>query len=237
VLRSKRFNTITGCIPRINAKDNQSKYNCKHNTLAHLLPTPIIFGFFEPQPLTQASRQTMEPSVNEQLERVARDFLGSRAWSVDIVLRVGAELAQCVNKMKSLSGRQKADAVLQTIQRLLDDAEKAEKALREESTATTKTTIPWEELKMVAKDLLPVALDLMIDAARGRLDLKKVESAVKVGCALAPWLCCGKKATSAEVPSQLVIRQVSQKSANPLLNATAQPPLAQDTQVTKKHIS
>ena len=113
----------------------------------------------------------MEPALFAELERVARDTLGSRAWSVDLVLRVGAELAQCVNKMESLSGRQKADAVLQTIQRLLDDGEKAERALRGESTETVTTTIPWVECKMVATELLPVTIDLLIDAARGRLDL------------------------------------------------------------------
>lgn len=192
------------------------------------------------KPFACAIRQTMEHALRDELERVARDVLGSRAWSVDLVLRVGAELAQCVNKVQNLSGRQKADAVLQTIQRLLDDGEKAEKALRGESTATEMTTIPWAECKMVATELLPVTLDLLIDAARGRLDLKKVEKAVKVGCALAPWLCCGGKATAAlqpsvgQKPKELVVRQVlSHQSSNPLSNAVEQPPLAQDTQGVK----
>jgi hypothetical protein len=181
----------------------------------------------------------MEQPLRAELERVARDVLGSRAWSVDLVLRVGAELAQCVNKVQNLSGRQKANAVLQTIQRLLDDGEKAEKALRAESTGTETTTIPWAECKMVATELLPVTLDLLIDAARGRLDLKKVETAVKVGCALAPWLCCGGKATAALQPSaspklkELVVRQVSLQSSNPLSNVAAPPPSAQDIQGVK----
>lgn len=176
----------------------------------------------------------MEQPLRVELERVARAVLGSRAWSVDLVLRVGAELAQCVNKVQGLSGRQKADVVLQTIQRLLDDGEKAEKALREESTGIATTIIPWAECKKVATELLPVTLDLLIDAARGRLDLKKVEKAVKVGCALAPWLCCGGKAIAALQPSkQLVVRQVSLQSSNPVSNVVAQPPLEQDTQGVK----
>lgn len=176
----------------------------------------------------------MNAGLRCELERVAYDALGSRAWSVDIVLRVGAELAQCVNKIQTLSGRQKADAVLQTIQKLLEDGEKADKALRAESTVIEKTTIPWEECKMVATELLPVTLDLLIDAARGRIDLKKVEKVARVGCSLLPFLCCSKKSVASAVAQPaLTVRQVSHQSSNPLKNAEAQPPLAQDTQEAK----
>lgn len=176
----------------------------------------------------------MDAGLRVELENAAKHVLGSRAWSVDLVLRVGAELAQCVNKVQTLSGRQKADAVLQTIQRLLEDGEKADKAQRGESTETKKTTIPWEECRMVATELLPVTLDLIIDAARGRIDLKKVETVARVGCSLLPFLCCSKKSVkSAVAQPALTVRQVSHQSSNPLKNVEAQPPLAQDTQATK----
>ena len=179
--------------------------------------------------------------MHVELERVARNALGSRTWSVDLVLRVGAELAQCVNSMQNLSGRQKADAVLQTIQHLLDDGEKAERELRGGSTATETTTIPWAECKMVTTQLLPVTLDLIIDAARGRLDLKKVGKAVKVGWSLLPYLCCKGKAIAAELPSAkapavLVVRQVPLQLSNPLHNSAEQPLLAQDIQEVKDNV-
>jgi hypothetical protein len=175
----------------------------------------------------------MNAGLRHELENVAKHVLGSRAWSVDLVLRVGVELAQCVNKVQALSGRQKAEAVLQTIQKLLEDGEKADKVLREGSTETEKTTIPWEECKMVATQLLPVTLDLIIDAARGRIDLKKVEIVARVGCSLLPSLCCSKKSVSSAQHPALTVRQVSHQSSNPLKNAEVQPPLAQDTQVAK----
>ncbi len=171
-----------------------------------------------------------------ELERVAKEALGSRAWSVDLVLRMGAELAQCVNKVQTLSGRQKAEAVLQTIQKLLEDGEKADKALKGESTVTETTTIPWEDLKKVATELLPVTLELIIDAARGRLDLKKVEKAARVGCSLLPFLCCSKKSVASAERPALVVREPSHQSSNPLANVSTQPPLAQDTQVVKDKV-
>ncbi len=54
-------------------------------------------------------------------------FLGDQAWSVDLVLKVGVELAKVVNGEAELSGKQKTELVCQTILDSLDDAEKAEK--------------------------------------------------------------------------------------------------------------
>jgi hypothetical protein len=176
----------------------------------------------------------MNAELRYELESRVKHVLGSRAWSVDIVLRVGAELAQCVNKVHGLSGRQKADAVLQTIQKLLEDGEKAEKELKEESTGTVTTTIPWEECKMVATQLLPVTLDLIIDAARGRLDLKKVGDVARVGCSLLPFLCCSKKSVAAtQAGPALTVRQPSHQSPNLVEAVVTQHPLTQDTQAIK----
>jgi hypothetical protein len=120
-------------------------------------------------------------SVQIDLEKVAKHFLGERAWSVDLVLRVGAELAQAVNKYPSLSGQEKSELVCQTILKLLEDGEKVEKGRMGESTGTTSTKVPWEECKRVVTTLLPATLDLIVSAARGKFDLQKAQQ-VAMGC-------------------------------------------------------
>jgi hypothetical protein len=148
-------------------------------------------------------------SVQVDIEKVAKSVLGDRAWSVDVVLRMGAELAQAVNKFPSLSGEAKSELVCQTILKMLEDGEKAEKELMGVSTDSTNSRVPWEECKMVVKTLLPAILDLIVSAARGKFDLQKVRS-VAVGCfQIASWGCilglCAK-ATPVEKPKKLTLR-------------------------------
>ena len=89
-----------------------------------------------------------------------KSFLGDRAWSPELVLRVGAGLLRDLNGVSG--GRV---AVCQIIRNLLDDAEKADKERLEGSTGTVTSIIPWDECKR-AVDLLPVVLDLLFpDAA------------------------------------------------------------------------
>jgi len=89
-----------------------------------------------------------------------KSFLGDRAWSPELVLRVGAGLLRDLNGVSE--GRV---AVCQIIRNLLDDAEKADKERLEGSTGTVTSIIPWDECKR-AVDLLPVVLDLLFpDAA------------------------------------------------------------------------
>jgi hypothetical protein len=141
-------------------------------------------------------------AVQIDLEKIAKSFLGDRAWSVDLVLRVGAELAQAVNKFPSLSGQEKSELVCQTILKMLEDGEKAEKERGGESTGTTNSTIPWEACKTVVKTLLPATLDLIVSAARGKFDLQKAQ-AVVVGCL--PFLFSLCSSVKAEKP-QLTLR-------------------------------
>jgi hypothetical protein len=102
--------------------------------------------------------------------------LGGKAWGVDTVLHVGAELAQVVNSLKNLSGNDKSDLVCQTILKLLDDGETAEKERLAVSTETTKTTIPWNDCRKVVKTVLPVTLDLVVKASRGQIRLPAAAS-------------------------------------------------------------
>jgi len=167
-------------------------------------------------------------SVQIDLEKVVKSFLGERAWSVELVLRVGTELAQAVNKYSSLTGKEKSDLVCQTILKMLEDGEKVEKELMEVSTDSGKSKVPWEDCKKVVKTLLPATLDLIVSAARGKFDLQKTVE-VAVGCLqVAPWRClpflfalCQKK-TPVETP-KLVLRTLPTPTPSQS-NAVTEPP-------------
>jgi hypothetical protein len=115
-------------------------------------------------------RQIMDASV---FLSHAKKALGDKAWSVDLVLHVGVELAQSVNSLKNLSGKDKSELVCQTILKLLDDGEMAEKERAAESTGKGTTNVPWDDCRNVVKTLLPVSLDLLVKAARGEFSLQK----------------------------------------------------------------
>jgi hypothetical protein len=103
----------------------------------------------------------------------AKKALGDRAWTVELVLHVGAELAQAVNSLKNLSGKDKSELVCQTILKLLDDGETAEKERVAGSTGKETTKVPWGECRQVVKTLLPASLELIVKASRGEISLPK----------------------------------------------------------------
>jgi hypothetical protein len=168
-----------------------------------------------------------------ELECVAKTFLGDNAWSADVILRMGAVLAESVNKAPGLSGQQKADLVCQVILKLLEDGEKAEKGHVEESNQKETSTIPWEDYKNIVKNLLPPILDLIVSAARGQFDLQKV-AVVATGCLPYAGLFCSCFSKKKSQPKkELVVRQVELPlQANPLLQSAVQKPLKeQESQV------
>ncbi len=103
----------------------------------------------------------------------AKKALGDKAWTVDLVLRVGADLAQSVNSLKNLSGKDKSELVCQTILKLLDDGEMAEKEHVAGSTEKVTTKVPWDDCRNVVKNLLPASLELVVKASRGEFSLLK----------------------------------------------------------------
>lgn len=115
-------------------------------------------------------RQTMDASV---ILSHAKKALGDRAWTVDLVLHVGADLAQRVNSLKNLSGKDKSELVCQTILKLLDDGEMAEKEHAAGSTEKATTKVPWDDCRRVVKTLLPASLELVVKASRGEFSLLK----------------------------------------------------------------
>ena len=118
-------------------------------------------------------RQTMDP---QKLLSFAQKSLGDKAWIPETVLRVAADLATFVNSFPNLSGKDKTHLVCQTILKMLDDVETAEKGRLVESTVKAKTIARLEECR-AAVALLPVSLELLVSASRGKIVLKKIQEA------------------------------------------------------------
>ena len=104
----------------------------------------------------------------------AKKAVGDKAWTVELVLRVGADLAAVVNKVPNLSGHDKCQLVCQTILKMLDDVEKVERERSVESTEREKTIALLGECRTAVNVALPVSLELMVMASRGKIVLKKV---------------------------------------------------------------
>lgn len=109
----------------------------------------------------------------QKLLSFAQKSLGDKAWIPETVLRVAADLATFVNSFPNLSGKDKTHLVCQTILKMLDDVETAEKGRSVESTEKAKTIARLEECRS-AVALLPVSLELLVSASRGKIVLKKI---------------------------------------------------------------
>jgi hypothetical protein len=112
----------------------------------------------------------------------AKKAVGDKAWTVELVLRIGAELAAFVNKVPNLSGKDKCQLVCQTILKMLDDVEKVERERSVESTERERTIALLGECRAAVNTVLPVSLELMVMASRGKFVLKKIQE----GCAWIP---------------------------------------------------
>jgi hypothetical protein len=115
----------------------------------------------------------MDPT---KLLSYAQKAVGDKAWTVELVLRIGADLAGCVNSFPNLSGADKTQLVCQTILKMLDDAVRVEKERLVESTEKEKTIALLEECKAAVNSALPVSLELLVAASRGEILLKKVHA-------------------------------------------------------------
>jgi hypothetical protein len=125
----------------------------------------------------------------------AKKAVGDKAWTVELVLRIGAELAAFVNKVPNLSGKDKCQLVCQTILKMLDDVEKVERERSVESTEREKTIALLGECRNAVNVVLPVSLELMVMASRGKIVLKKVGE----GCVWG-WSFCWKSWVSLYKP-------------------------------------
>ena len=120
-------------------------------------------------------------------------LLASQARGVDAgaLISAGVKLSVRVNALTQLNGVQKRDLVVAVLLAALEKVEKKEKesASPEESTAIAKK---YDHLEQVVRSGVPSAIDAAIDAARGKLNLKKVRpSALLRFC-----ICFSKKAVA-----------------------------------------
>lgn len=164
------------------------------------------------------------------LKQEALKFVGDKAWTGELVLRLGAHLAQAVNSARDLSGSQKSELVCQTILALLDDVEKAGKEHAAESTEKVSSIVHLDEIRNIVKNHLPVTLNLIVSAARGGFDLKKSG----VGCLsfLRPYLprlvpCLGASAVMVvEQAVTALVTQEEKKETSPQPSNEIQPSAA-----------
>lgn len=104
----------------------------------------------------------------DDLLKIALRELGADVPTTQSVLRIAVVLAEAANRLPRLAGREKLDLVLQTLRGVL-------------ATPAVRDRIPEEArapLSLVVDTVVPETLTLVIEAGRGRFDLKKPS----VGC-------------------------------------------------------
>jgi hypothetical protein len=144
----------------------------------------------------------------QELEQFVREKASLRKWDAEGCLRIGAELAVKINSIKNLSGEEKKKLVVDLILKGLHEGEKKEKEGSSEAQATA-ITARYDQLEKVVKETLPVSLELMISASRGKFDLKKVKPSV-----LLRYCSCFAKGVVTVLVSQKVISEETAKKVN-----------------------
>ncbi len=98
-----------------------------------------------------------------------------------VLISVGVKLAVRVNALNGLSGVQKRDLVLVVLSRALDNLKADElKKAGAESSQVESIGARYEKLQSSVREVVPAAIDAAIDAARGKLNLRKVKPSVLV---------------------------------------------------------
>jgi len=120
-----------------------------------------------------------------------------KSWTSETVLRVGVDVAMKVNQLKDLKGPEKKQLVLDVLQKAMVNCEEAEKSGK---TDTAEITERWAALRKVANDVLPVSLDLVVSAARGGFDFKKISPRTWL-----EYFCCFFQAATGVLAAEHVI--------------------------------
>jgi hypothetical protein len=111
-----------------------------------------------------------------ELTALAKECKGPGNWTSGSLIRVGGILAGKINNLQNLSGTEKLKLVQRILLQLLAEAENkeiAEPGLSKEE--IQKIHDRYDTLEATVGDVLPASLELAINAARGRLDLKKIK--------------------------------------------------------------
>lgn len=113
------------------------------------------------------------------LVQVAREIQGTQAWDSAAILRVGTALAIKINTLENMTGPEKQKLVCRILNQLLQEVEEKEKSedgrTEEDKLAITQR---FDKLQKMVEEVLPVSLELVVSAARGKIDLKKVSPSV-----------------------------------------------------------
>ena len=120
-----------------------------------------------------------------------------KSWTSETVLRVGVDVAMKVNQLKDLKGPEKKQLVLDVLQKAMVNCEESEKSGK---TDTAEITERWAALRKVANDVLPVSLDLVVSAARGGFDFKKISPRTWL-----EYFCCFFQAATGVLAAEHVI--------------------------------
>ena len=123
-----------------------------------------------------------------------------KSWDSETVLRVGVDVALKVNQIKGLKGSEKKQLVLDVIQKAMQKCEEKEKVGK---TDTSEVTTRWAALRTTVNTVLPVSLDLVVLAARGGFDFKKLST-----ISTRTWLqycCCFLKSAADVLVAEHVI--------------------------------
>lgn len=120
--------------------------------------------------------------------------------TIQLLMRVGADLAQQVNTLPGMKGREK----LELVQHILREA------LRFPAVKEKIPTGLFPTLLTAVDDIIPEAITLIVSAGRGGFSFKK--PSVSCLSALFASLCRGSKATgSLSLPSKIVLPVTSEK--------------------------
>ncbi len=108
---------------------------------------------------------SIEEITLSQLKASGRKLMGQREWNSASLIALGGSLAAEVNVVSSLSGPQKQTLVVLAVKDLVKESVKG----------STAELAKAQQLLQIADDVLPACLNLAVSAARGQLDLKKID--------------------------------------------------------------
>jgi len=119
-------------------------------------------------PVVQSTAVSQEFGM---LQALASHYLAGKTLSAPVLMSLAAALSAEVNSLRNLSGAEKKQVVCNIVLQTL------ETALRVSKVGVGSPAVSAEEevaLIYVAKNVIPASVDLLISAANGQLNLKKL---------------------------------------------------------------
>ena len=125
-------------------------------------------------PVVQSAAVSQEFGM---LQALASHYLAGKALSAPVLMSLAAALSAEVNTLQTLSGAEKKQLVCDIVTQALQTALTASKVGLGSPAVAAEEEVA---LTYVAKNVIPASVDLLVSAANGQLNLKKV---AKVGWA------------------------------------------------------